>query len=337
MAKFQPQQIAKQYLADYPKAATATIARKAYAENPEVWRSYDSARSCFRRVRGNMGASHRQQADPRHKRPNGKQADTFPALPKPLSEWRKPWGAERFKGPFKALILNDVHVPYYDRGVLQMALEYGIECGCNFVLLNGDFVDCYSVSKWQTDPRKRDFPSERDMAVDVIATIRGMFGDDARIVLKLGNHEERLERYLQVKAPELLSMPEFEWPSLLRAEQSGLEIIGEMRPLMLGKLTVIHGHEYRFSISNPVNPARGLYLRGKVNAVCGHFHQSSNHSEKDLASNVTTCWSIGCMCQMHPEYAPINKWNHGFAVVDVKSNGAFSVENRRIVDGEIWA
>jgi hypothetical protein len=49
-----------------------------------------------------------------------------------------------------------------------------------------------------------------------------------------------------------------------------------------------------------------------------------------------TCWSIGCLCGLHPEYAPLNKWVHGFAIVHGESeDGYFEVENKRIVEGRI--
>ena len=33
---------------------------------------------------------------------------------------------------------------------------------------------------------------------------------------------------------------------------------------------------------------------------------------------------------MRPEYARVNKWNHGFATVEVAADGNFNVENYRI-------
>jgi hypothetical protein len=49
-----------------------------------------------------------------------------------------------------------------------------------------------------------------------------------------------------------------------------------------------------------------------------------------------TTWSLGCMCELHPPYMPLNKWNHGFAIVDLDDNGTdFEVRNKRILKGKV--
>jgi hypothetical protein len=55
-----------------------------------------------------------------------------------------------------------------------------------------------------------------------------------------------------------------------------------------------------------------------------------------MVGRQTVCWTIGCLCDLKPEYAPYNKWNHGFSIVDADSGGAYgAVYNLRIVDGGI--
>ena len=101
-----------------------------------------------------------------------------------------------------------------------------------------------------------------------------------------------------------------------------------------GDLNIIHGHEFGGSVFSPVNIARGLFLRGKVSAMQGHNHQSSEHSESNMNGELTTTWSLGCLCELHPAYLPINKWNHGFAIVDIDGQN-FEVRNKRIHKGKI--
>jgi hypothetical protein len=99
---------------------------------------------------------------------------------------------------------------------------------------------------------------------------------------------------------------------------------------------VLHGHEYRFPITNPVNPARGLFLRAKALAMCFHFHQTSQHSERNLAGKIMSTWSIGGLMDLHPDYRPLNNWNHGFAIVPFNSSGEFEVESYRIIGGKAY-
>jgi predicted phosphodiesterase len=118
-----------------------------------------------------------------------------------------------------------------------------------------------------------------------------------------------------------------EW---LGCDDLGIEIVEDQRPIMLGKLPVLHGHELPKGLTNPVNMARGAYLRTAHTILVGHGHRTSGHSEPDLWREEVFCWSTGCLCDMRPEYARINKWNHGFAFVEIAKDKSFDVSNLRI-------
>ena len=76
-------------------------------------------------------------------------------------------------------------------------------------------------------------------------------------------------------------------------------------------------------------------MRSKESSVIGHHHKTSEHTEKSLSGDVVTTWSIGCLCGLSPEYLPFNKWNHGFAFVEVDSDRNYKVHNKRIINGSI--
>ncbi len=111
-------------------------------------------------------------------------------------------------------------------------------------------------------------------------------------------------------------------------------IIKDKRIMKAGDLNILHGHEFGGSVFSPVNIARGLFLKGKVSAMQGHNHQSSSHSESNMNGEITTTWSLGCLCELHPAYLPINKWNHGFAIVEIDGQN-FEVRNKNIHKGKV--
>jgi hypothetical protein len=152
----------------------------------------------------------------------------------------------------------------------------------------------------------------------------------ARIVFKLGNHEERWDHFIWNRAPEIYDLANVRIDELVKAKQFGIEVIGDQRPIMLGKLPVLHGHELGRSIFSPVNPARGAFLRTHHTVLVGHSHQTSGHADTDMFHSETFVWSTGCLCDLTPEYARVNRWNHGFAWVDIATDGSFSVRNMRI-------
>lgn len=308
--------IAREAVIQFPETPTRTLAQKIYNDNPSVFLNFESARTIVRTARKNK------------KMP----ICPFDSLPKGMldfKEWEPYVIDERV-----VLIICDLHIPYHNKESLKIALEYAQHIGISAILFMGDCSDFYSVSRWDKDPRNRNFQKEIDTVQDILDSIRQAFPDIGLYYL-IGNHEERLERYLRVKAPELLGYRALDYSEIIDARQFDIKIIDQKRIVKIDTLNCIHGHEFGRSISNPVNPARGLYLRGKETAICGHFHQSSQHTEKSMTNKVTTCWSVGCLCDLRPEYLPMNKWNHGFAIVIVTDDG-FQVLNKNIINGKVF-
>jgi len=330
----QLKEIVAGYLDRFPETPSLTLAKKIYAENVEVFLSVESARSAIRHLRGQCGRDHRKHVSTQeYITPPGNFCpfETLPEGLKYLDEW-EPFTVYGVKKP---LILADLHIPYHDRTALVTALTHGLNEGADAIVFLGDLLDFFSLSFWEKDPRKRNFKRERDIYRRVMETIRAHF-PDKRMILKIGNHEERYLRYMQVKAPELLDLEEFDIDSIVCAKEFALEVVGDKRILKIGHLNLIHGHEFGRSIFSPVNPARGLYMRGKATAIAAHNHQTSEHTEPDMDGKVTACWSLGCLCDLRPEYMPINRWNYGFGIVDVRGDGNFVVHNHRIIDGSVY-
>jgi predicted phosphodiesterase len=238
----------------------------------------------------------------------------------------------KIKGHKRILILSDIHVPYHSIEALTAAFDFAKKEKPDAILLNGDTIDCHRLSRFIKDPKKRNFALELDTFKELFAIIKKTF--NCKIYFKVGNHEERYEHFLQEKAGELVGIEEFEFANILKARAEGIEIIDNKRPMQIGHLWGIHGHEYVGGISAPVNPARGLFLRSKVSCFQGHNHQTSEHTEPTLAGKMVTTFSIGCLSELHPAYMPLNKWNHGFAIVDMAGD-EFEFRNKRIYKGKV--
>lgn len=254
---------------------------------------------------------------------------TKPTLPEPLDRGYKPFTVDT---PGHWLNLSDVHFPYHDKRTVELAVGQAKKDAVAGVLLNGDILDSHELSRFDKDPTGPRYTSEIGMGVQFLDYLRFHL-PKARVVWKDGNHEERLWAYLAGRAPALFGLEALALPNLLNFQRFGVEYVTDRRVIRMGKLHVIHGHEYRPNIQAPVNPARGLFLRSKSVAICGHFHQTSEHHEPTIAGKPQGAWSTGCACQLSPQYAPLNKWNHGFAMIDLASDGDFAVRNHRVIDG----
>lgn len=318
---------ARRIVAEYPDHSARGLARM-LVERSNKAITLEQARSRVRNVLGLVGRHKRRYAkSPRPPR----QAGEVRRMPASLAE---PWVPHDLGVVGRVGILSDIHVPYHDEVAVRAAVEHLGEAGVAAILLNGDTCDFYSISRWQKDPSKRDFKGELEACREFVAWLREQFRG-IPIVLKAGNHEERWTHYIWQHAPELSSDRLTSLVSWLHLDQHGIEYVDDQRPVMVGKLPVLHGHELPKGLAAPVNVARGAFLRTLSSVLVGHSHRSSGHAESDMWHNEIFTWSTGCLCDLTPEYARINRWNHGGAIVTVHEGGEFDVENFRISAGKV--
>jgi len=243
------------------------------------------------------------------------------------------WGKVALRGVKRVLILADVHLPFTDDDAFYAALQYGKDHGADCILLNGDFMDFYQASYHERNPLERNMAHERKLGMDTLAYIRQEF-PGAQIVWKEGNHEERWRRYIWQKAPEVYGIEAFDIPHLMKLDRWNVRWVDRKRPITVGKLNVIHGHEYQGGMSGPVNPARTLFLKARAPAICGHHHKTAEHSGRTINDKLISCWSTGWLGR-RAHYSPLNDWNHGFALVDLTGEDDFTVHNKRIYEGRV--
>ncbi len=312
----------------FPDTPTLTLAKRLAKSHKGT---VDNARTMLRKVRGNHGQQDRKTATaPRENQPAGWK----PALPPSIAE---PWTPFDLGSGIKVAILSDLHVPYHSVTAVTAAVDHCKKRKPDVLLINGDLADFYSISRHQKDPSKRDLEAEITAVRETLAWLRAEF-KAARIVLKLGNHEERWQHWLWNAAPEISNSPRMDVGEWIDAAKYGVEIVGDQRPVMLGSLPVLHGHELPKGSASSVNPARGAFLRTLSTVLVSHCHRTSHNVIANLWHTQTSCWSIGALCHLNPAYAVINQWNHGGAFVEVDAAGEFAVDNFRIgPSGEVWS
>jgi predicted phosphodiesterase len=322
---------AKEYRTKYGKTMpNLKLARIMYNENKTLFNSVEHARSLLRSAEGQAGNQNRNKR---------KDNALFTNAPRPKNPYNLPTSDKEtfpnyiIKGHKKGLILNDIHFPYQDNEALTAALNYAKKEKPDFIFLNGDIIDVHSLSYFMKDPRKKRFSEELQLLADFIETLHKQF--KCKIYFKFGNHEERYDSFLFQKAHELLGVEEFSLEAIIKKRIPKVEIIGVRRTVVIAGLPFIHGHEFGRGIMAPVNAARGLFLQAKHSAVKGDCHTTSEHVEKDIMDKMMTTWSVGCLCGLTPYFAVKNKWNHGFAMIDIGGDRKYKFRNFRIFNGEV--
>lgn len=252
-----------------------------------------------------------------------------PRLPDPLI---RPLNHLHIDTPGWWLVLGDTHFPMHDKGTIEAAFREAREKGAVGVLLNGDMMDMFSVSPFFREPTKHGMLEELECGRQALAWMRGQL-PRARFVMREGNHDFRLRRYIVERAGALYELPELRLPNLLGLPDLGIEWVQDKAKIFLGKLITLHGHELRKG--EGVNPARHAFLRTTATVLVNHHHRTSEHHQRGLDDKHFAAWSVGCACYTSADYDPYNQWNHGFAMVRVESDGWFSVLNRRVLNGRV--
>jgi predicted phosphodiesterase len=308
----------EQYGWDMP---TLKLARILYKNENLSFASLEAARTALRSLEG--------KSDPKAK--VVKTIDN-----RPLNPYNLPASDEINYTPFvinakKLLVLSDIHIPYHSVEALSAAIQWAKKEKPDAILLNGDCLDFFGLSRYAKDPKKRSFAHELKAFKDFIDVLKKEF--NAKLYFKTGNHEERYEHFLWMKAGELDGVDEFDLSNIIMARAEGIDVIKDKRIIKAGDLNIIHGHEYPSAFS-PVNIARGLFTKAKVSAMQGHNHQTSEHTETDMNGKIVTTYSVGFLSELHPLYLPLNKWNNGCAMVEIDGK-EFHVQNKRIYKGKV--
>ncbi len=327
MSETPRRKIIEKLLKAYPTQPKKTLARMLRKKYPVEFRSIEDARTSLRYYTGAQGKQNRKT--PSVIKQDIRKPCTL-EIPKGVRQGKKPL---RITTQGKWLITGDWHVPYHDEVAMDAMLRFAFDNKVDHLYVNGDAIDFYKSSQWVKDPRYRDLQAEINTLWEILDQIRGQF---ERKIYKIGNHEDRFTRRIWQATPELAVLRRFDVDRVLELKERDFEIVESTQHATLNRLRIFHGHELTKGFITPVNIARGLWLKTNSRALTSHWHRTSVHVEPaSLGDNTYTCYSIGCMCNLNPDYAPITKWNCGFALCEL-SGSTYSVANYIVDRGAVY-
>lgn len=198
----------------------------------------------------------------------------------------------------------------------------------------GDFMDMDTISSFNaSEPRKTrgryisaDF-EEGNKILDRHQAIIRAKNRKAKFVMLEGNHEERVERWLD-KNPMFEGY--FDIPRALNFEERGFEWVKswtEGKIYTIGKANFIHG-----KFTNQYHPAK-MAQRFGDNIFYGHTHDMMCHAvaHELHPDKVHVGQSIGCLCTSQGYMkGSNNNWQQGFMVLHLLPSGQFTYYLPRI-------
>ena len=226
------------------------------------------------------------------------------------------------------VILNDIQIPFQDRKCLDLVLDFIDQLEPDGVILNGDIVDCYSLSSFNKDPHTR-------------ATLDKEIGQSKELMERLeviphkiwqgGNHEDRLRRMLWAKAPGLVSKYT-SFQALFQLQDHGFVWKEYGDYTMLGKLMVTHGDLVN---KHSAYTAKNNFDKHGTSVIVGHTHRMGTFYKTDR-NGTHVSYENGCLCRMDPEYVSNPNWQHAFAVVHVAKGGMFNIQSIPILNSKLF-
>ena len=169
-----------------------TLAKLIYEQNPGVWSNVDAVRKQIRAATGSMrGNSYSKK----HMENMPGKSTIEEGLKKFGLYTKLPVRKDVILPTGKYLVMSDTHFPEHDPLAIQASLEYGKEKGITGIVLNGDIIDMYMVSRFLQDTKRPSIREELIMTRSFLQLLREQFGN-IPIWYKFGNHEERMRHYL---------------------------------------------------------------------------------------------------------------------------------------------
>jgi len=229
------------------------------------------------------------------------------------------------------VVFGDVHGIYYDKKAWDLLLQVIDDIKPDRVIINGDFMDCYSISKFDKDPN-RDFniQDEFNQANDLLDQLQRVHKGET--VFVEGNHCARMKKFLWGNAPELASMPEFSIQGKLCLEERKIKYItsrGRDAYYQLGKIKVGH---FNKAAQHSAYTEKWLVDKYGCCIVQGHSHRLGKHY-KTIDGDTVVGVGSGCLCDLSPEYVSDPNWQQGFVVIDkIKKGKWFQVQDVPIIN-----
>ncbi len=240
----------------------------------------------------------------------------------------------------KILIVPDTHVPFHNKPAWRLMLKAAKSFKPDIILIQGDFADFYSVSSHSKDPSRVDKLKEELRAVNKCLDELQSLGAK-EVVFTEGNHEDRLRRYLQDKAPELFGLVDI--PTLFKFDnRPGWTFVPYKQDVQIGKLNATHdvGTAGKNAVFTALSTYQGNITTGHTHRIC-YVVEGNAKGTSHIGASFGWLGDASAVDYMHRVNVARN-WALGFGTGYLESNGnvhlkpVVIVDNKCVVEGILY-
>lgn len=228
----------------------------------------------------------------------------------------------------RLFIFPDAHVPYHDKKALALAHKARMSFRPDHTVILGDFADFYAVSSHSKDAHRPGRLKEEVEAVNAQLDIIDRHKDKRYFIA--GNHEHRLIRYLNDKAPELYGMISI--PGLFLLKERGWQFKAYGDYLKIGHLALTHDEGSAGAMAN-----RAALSTFGGNVVIGHCHSAAVTYLGTTSGKTHVGASFGWLGDAreinYMSRVKAARWTHGFGIGYIEANGVVHLQAVPIIGG----
>jgi UDP-2,3-diacylglucosamine pyrophosphatase LpxH len=135
------------------------------------------------------------------------------------------------------------------------------------------------------------------MSRDFLKKLRDLF-PTIPIYYKLGNHEQRWARSLQMQADEFAQLHDLQFEIFFNLDKLQFTMVNDWQGMEMGDLLVVHGHELYGA--GGINPSQNLMNKTLCNTLMGHVHRTSTTQKKSAFKEYINTYTTGCLTVLSP-------------------------------------
>ncbi len=230
---------------------------------------------------------------------------------------------------FKAIaVINDTQNPFQDKISLSLVETFLFEAQPDILVYNGDCNDFYQISKFDKDPRRiADLQSDVDNTKAMFCRQRKGL-PNTRMVLVDGNHEDRWQKFLWTKAPELSSLTCLTTDELFSLKEYDIEHVNYECGIKINDIfLIIHGN--LASVHSSYTAKRMFEKHGGC-GICAHTHRGGSYYKRNRFGT-WGWWENFCLCSLYPDWIQNPDWVQGFSLIHFRGK-RFWIEQIPIID-----
>lgn len=190
------------------------------------------------------------------------------------------------------VLLPDMQVPYHDHKFVNALIQFVKDYKPDVLAHVGDHLDAPEPSRWNKGMAGEYSGTLANSIAEASAVLRSFREvHDGEFHLKMGNHDERVQVYVQRYAPALAELPGLKIETLLDTASMDIQVHHTLFDIAPGWV-LAHGHEAGLN-RTAGGTAMGLARKVGRNIVCGHTHRAGiQHETRGYLGNVETLFGM---------------------------------------------